>query len=281
MNILFNSCHKAIDLAVKTKTFGLFYSETTAPNLSVHVHDCCEIFLSLSDGNNFLINDKIYEVKAGNLFIINGFEAHKVSANDKDKFVRFSLHVHPEFIRLNSTEETNFYECFFSQKKRDKFILKKEQTEKFIALFNELSISREQGDDVYKKIKVLEILLEIKKLCEPNEKNETTKICDDALELAVNYINENFTERITLNDVAKNAFISTNRLCFLFKTLLSTTVNKYIISKKIVYAKKLLSEGKNVTETAVECGFGDYANFIRTFKKEVGVPPGKYRKTYF
>ena len=41
-------------------------------------------------------------------------------------------------------------------------------------------------------------------------------------------------------------------------------------------AKKLLSAGNSVTETALACGFGDYANFIRVFKKHVGVPPGKY-----
>ena len=39
----------------------------------------------------------------------------------------------------------------------------------------------------------------------------------------------------------------------------------------------MLAEGKSVTDTALSCGFNDYANFIRTFKQAVGVPPGKYR----
>lgn len=54
-------------------------------------------------------------------------------------------------------------------------------------------------------------------------------------------------------------------------------VTKYIVSKRITEAKKLLATEKSVTDTAFMCGFNDYANFIRTFKKAVGVPPGKYK----
>ena len=63
----------------------------------------------------------------------------------------------------------------------------------------------------------------------------------------------------------------------MFNRYCGTTVTKYIISKRITEAKKLLSNGKSVTETAFASGFNDYANFIRTFKKTVGVPPGKYK----
>ena len=41
-------------------------------------------------------------------------------------------------------------------------------------------------------------------------------------------------------------------------------------------AKKLLKNGHSVSDTAMLCGYHDYANFIRSFKKSVGVSPGKY-----
>jgi AraC-like DNA-binding protein len=72
--------------------------------------------------------------------------------------------------------------------------------------------------------------------------------------------------------------LSVAKLCDLFKNQLSTTANKYLTGKRISHAKKLLSEGKSVTDTAIESGFSDYANFIRTFKKAVGIPPGKYKQ---
>ena len=85
-------------------------------------------------------------------------------------------------------------------------------------------------------------------------------------------------EELTLEILAKNAFVSVNQLCKLFKTTFGTSVAKYIMAKRISEAKKLLAQGKSVAETAPACGFTDYANFIRVFKKFVGISPGKYHK---
>jgi AraC-like DNA-binding protein len=38
----------------------------------------------------------------------------------------------------------------------------------------------------------------------------------------------------------------------------------------------LLKENIKVTEVVIKCGFGDYSNFIRSFKREYGVSPKKY-----
>lgn len=277
MKIFFNTCHEAIDCAIKNKNFGLYYSDTTEPNLLIHMHDCCEVFLSLSDGNNFLIDDKVYNVNANNLFIINQFEAHKVNAYGKNKFSRFSLHIHPDFIYNNSSIEADFYKYFYSDKKLDQISLTVAETDKLKNLFSSLTEDHEFGDDLYKKIRTIEILLEICRLCDTHQQSKSISHKNETLQLALDYINQNFTQPISLSDIAKNCFTSVNQLCILFKKHLSTTVNKYITGQRITLAKKYLSEGKSVTETAFACGFGDYANFIRTFKNNVGTPPGKYK----
>ena len=41
-------------------------------------------------------------------------------------------------------------------------------------------------------------------------------------------------------------------------------------------SKSLLKKGLSVTEVYSRCGFGDYSNFIRAFKKEYGLPPKTY-----
>ena len=104
MKCLFDTCKEAIEYATETKSFGVFYSEHSKPSLQMHVHECCEIFFSLTDGNTFLIDGKVYDVKANDLFILNQFEAHKVSPALKKNFIRYSLHVHPTFLYANSTQ---------------------------------------------------------------------------------------------------------------------------------------------------------------------------------
>lgn len=276
MQAYFSTCSEAIKKAVNEKTFGLYYSETAKPNSEMHVHDCLEIFLSLSDGNGFLIDDKYYKVCKNSLFLLNNFQSHKVNPCLNEKFIRYSLHVHPDFLYENSTDDTTLAKYFYGADKPDVLLLTEEESAKLIELFKTLIPDYGYADDVYKKIRAIEIVLQTINLCQAHcQQMVSTE--QTPLKTALEYINANFTKNITLSDVAKNSFMSVNRLCSTFKQYLSTTVVKYVTGKRISYAKKLLAEGKNVTETAFECGFNDYANFIRTFKNAVGVPPGKYK----
>ena len=122
MKVFFNTCHEAIDYTINNKLFGLYYSESFTQNLFIHMHDCCELFLALSDGNYFLINDNVYTVKKNDLFIINQFESHKVNAVNKDKFLRYSFHVHPEFLINNSSSKDNFLKIFSTYNNNNKML---------------------------------------------------------------------------------------------------------------------------------------------------------------
>lgn len=54
---------------------------------------------------------------------------------------------------------------------------------------------------------------------------------------------------------------------------------KYFINtKKIAYAKQLLQGSCSVMQACDRCGFNDYSNFIRAFKKIVGMPPHQWKK---
>ena len=279
MKHLFDTCKETIEYATATKSFGVFYSEQSKPSLQMHVHECCEIFFSLSDGNTFLIDDKVYDVKSNDLFIINPFEAHKVSPALKEQFIRYSLHVHPTFLYANSTQEVKLAECFYDENKINRVSLSSDEAENLTGLFRSLLEDHGYGDELYKKIRSTEIILTVNRLCALHNKNNGQTVNHHVLQLAIDYINAHYDEELTLDLIAKNAYISVNQLCRLFNQYCSTTVTKYITSKRIAKAKQLLSDGKSVTETAFACGFNDYANFIRTFKKLIGMPPGKYKHT--
>jgi len=277
MRCFFDTCTEAIDFAMDTKGFGAFFSEEKNQNQEVHVHECCEIFLCLEGGRSFLIDDMVYDINDGDLFIINQFEAHKVVPSDHYKFSRYILHIHPSFLYSNSFGDINLADCFYSSQKITKLSLADEEKEKLLSFFKALGNSYSYGDEIHKKIHVTEILLEINRLFSEHSKNSSIKFSHRTIQFAVDYINNNFASPINIETIAKNCFVSPTQLSRLFNRYCGTTVTKYIISKRITEAKKLLSSGKSVTETAFMCGFNDYANFIRTFKKAVGIPPGKYK----
>ena len=279
MQCFFNSCSEADSFAAETKGFGIFRSDVSEPNLSIHIHECCEIFLCISGGKSFLIDDKVYEVNDGDLFIINQFEAHKVSPLPDEIFSRYIMHVHPTFLYSNSDENVNLADCFYREGGLNRISLSKSEVKELSLLFDALKGEHKYGDELYKKIRVLELLLAVNKLFRTHNEGSANTKRHQTVQLAIDYINNNYSHEITLDTIAKSAYISVNQLCRLFNKYCGTTVTKYLTGKRISEAKKMLGEGKSVTDTAFMCGFNDYANFIRVFKKTVGVPPGKYKNT--
>lgn len=277
MEVFFESCALAETNALNNRSFGVFYSEVKNHNQNVHVHECCELFLCLEGGSSFLIDDKLYDMHDGDLFVINQFEAHKVTPDKSEKFKRYILHIHPTFLYSVSGEDTNLAECFYSSNRPNKISLSDESKQKLIDLFESLRENNSFGDAMYKKLRVSEILLETNRLFSISSIQNAERSSHKTLELVIDYINNNYSKELRLEDIAKNAFVSVNQLCRIFNKYCSTTVTKYIISKRITEAKKLLAEGVSVTNAAYMCGFNDYANFIKAFKKTVGVPPGKYK----
>ncbi len=281
MQFIHSKCNDAISTAIDTRTYGVYYSEAQNPDLNIHVHDCCEVLLCLSGGNSFLIDGRAYDVEAGDLFILNQFEPHKITADPDKIFARFVLQIHPEYLYANSTQDTDLSRCFYTR--GPEISHKISLTDVEIAQLQNLLITFRKdtgfGDDVTKNSAINNFLVLVNQFFLIRATKEGTQKCEnETIRSTISYINAHFSEPLTLELLAKNAFVSVNQLCKIFKNYFGTTVAKYIVSKRISEAKKLLASGKNVSDTALLCGFSDYANFIRVFKKFVGTSPGKYGK---
>jgi len=94
----------------------------------------------------------------------------------------------------------------------------------------------------------------------------------------IDYLNDNFTAAITLEQLAAEFHINKYYLCQLFKKTTGTTVSRYIVARRLARAKILLHQGYSVTETSAMCGFQNYTHFIRTFKQHCNVSPKQFLK---
>ena len=94
------------------------------------------------------------------------------------------------------------------------------------------------------------------------------------------YIMEHIKEKIYIEDICKQFFLSKNALYRLFESEFGTTIGKYILSKRIQLSQEALRDtSKPVAAIATELGFFDYNYFIRAFKKQMGITPLQYRKS--
>ena len=220
-----------------------------------------------------------YTVEDGDIFIINQFEAHKSTSNPEKRFRRYIMQVHPEFLYANSTDKTNLSKCFYTRGNNvsNKITLSEIEIKRITTLIDSMRKPGEYGDDIIKGMAAIEILILLNSAFATHTSAEND-VGSGTIKTAIDYINKNFHRQLLLEEIAKNSYVSVNQLCRLFSKYCGTTVVKYIVSRRITEAKKLLSSGKSVTDTAIMCGFEDYANFIRVFKKHVGVTPGKYTR---
>lgn len=89
----------------------------------------------------------------------------------------------------------------------------------------------------------------------------------------ITYLNEHFTEPITLEALAERFFISKNYLNRVFRKATGTTVMDYLIRKRVTYVQQLLINGIPATQAAALAGFGDYTCFYRAYVKRFGHAP--------
>ena len=95
---------------------------------------------------------------------------------------------------------------------------------------------------------------------------------------AMKYIDANLNTELTLEELSLSINYSPNYISTEFKKHTGLSLREYILDKRIECAKKLLMDGKNVSDACLMSGFNDYSNFIRSFKKKTGISPGHYAK---
>lgn len=276
----FSSCQQAIESCASTQTFALAHLYQEEKTMDMHIHDCYEIYYSISGGKQFLIDNKFYSIEPGNLFIINQYESHKITQVDKAVHERIVLSIHPEYTKRLSSTETNLDACFASRPGNfcHKIAPSKEQQSRFLYYINKIADAEGYGHDIVEQAAFMELLVLLNGLALSNHPAKAPASCvynhqvDDILK----YINQNISSPLTIGQLAAEFYLSESYICRIFKSATGTTVNKYISARRISIAKALLGDGLSVTEAFEKSGFTDYSNFFKSFTKAVGISPKKY-----
>jgi len=102
----------------------------------------------------------------------------------------------------------------------------------------------------------------------------------DVLYRSLNYINNNYMKKITLEEVASYSYLSPTYFSRIFKEEMKCTFNAYVNKVRIEMSKKLLSDDQlSLAEISELVGYEDQSYFSKVFKKMTGVSPGKYRES--
>lgn len=91
------------------------------------------------------------------------------------------------------------------------------------------------------------------------------------------YLDEHFSEAITVAEVARAAAMSEFHFFRLFKAVYGVSPHQYAVKKRIILAQELIRRRKGtLSEIAFLCGFADVFAFSKAFKKHTCVPPSQF-----
>ena len=276
-----NSCKEAMARSMETKSFAVAHLYKDEKAMEMHIHDCYEVYFSISGGKQFLIDNKVYDIKPGDLFLINQYDSHYLTQIDKELHERIVIMIDPEYMQEISSKDTNLDACFQCREEKfsHKLSLSQEQQSRFLYFVNKILSSNGYGHDLLEKSTFTELFVMINGIIQDKQcdrQSDKPATYNDQVDAILSYLNNNIQYPISIGDLAKQFYISESYICRIFKSATGTTINKYMTARRISIAKSLLAEGIGVSEVCDRCGFSDYSNFLKAFTKSVGISPKKY-----
>lgn len=145
----------------------------------------------------------------------------------------------------------------------------------------ECTVTDDLTNQLYIKSSLLRILaiLSENQLFTPTERNYDRRV--EGIKAVLTYIQENYKEKIYIKDLAKLLNMNEQYFCRFFKKTIGRSPMDYVNEYRIKHSLRLLEETDfPITEICLECGFNNFGNFLREFRKVKNTTPLQYRRQY-
>jgi AraC-like DNA-binding protein len=249
-----------------------------------HRHNGYEVYLFLQGNVNFYFEQYCYKLTRGNILVIRPDEFHRAVCLDSSLYERAVINLKLPYIEQFSTPQTVLHRCFSGTLKERKHIavLSEPDINEFLTLIQNIKKvvhSMKYGDDIMTRNYISNLLILVNKAIQKDEDALSTNIMPKLISDIIELIESNITDTITLTMLSDKLFLNGTYISRKFKHSTGLTLQQYIVEKRIALAKRYLLEGQSVTDSCFQSGFNNYSNFIRTFTKQTGISPGKYKTT--
>lgn len=231
-------------------------------------HENPEIQLFTAGEGEVILNGRIYEVKVGDIIIVNSNDIHYTTTNSYLKYT--CLIVGTDWMKRMGIEyDTVHFEP----------VIKNNDV---AAMINKLADISTNKSDILRIARANEVLLCL--LIELTEKYSQRNVYIanrnknfDIIKTTVRYIQANFEKKLSLDTISKAVSYDKYALCREFKKYTGQTIIENLNSYRIMRAKEYLQSGTTVAETALLCGFENLSFFTRMFKRYTGKLPSYYK----
>ena len=245
-----------------------------------HTHSFYEIYYLLKGERVYFMNGNVYTVSKGELMFINPDDLHSTASSEVAEFERILVNFSHDFV---SESDAHLASCLpFNESGLIRLPVNEQPVIEQI-LMKMLKECEKQSPHYisYLRSLLVELLILIDRVSSANQDeapNYAHPMHHKVSEIAL-FMNRNYEQSITLEQIAKTFYISPSYLSRIFKKLTGFHFSEYLQVVRIREAQKRLAGTKNSVQTISEqVGFAHIAHFNKTFKKLTDTTPLRYRK---
>ena len=251
-----------------------------------HHHDFSKIVILIDGDLTYYIEGKAYILKPWDILFVNKNEIHKPVVNPNKYYERIVIWLNPDFMAKYAQGNNDLLKCFEVAIKNNYNLLRLnmksiEIIKNLIQDIQNCNNSNEFGSEILKESLFVQLMVLMNRLFLNSDKNRDIEDIqyDKTIEGVLNYINSNLENDLSIDTIASEFFISKYYLMRKFKNQIGSSIHNYVVQKRLILARSLISEGLSMSSVCSRCGFNDYSSFVRAFKKVYGVSPSNYNPT--
>lgn len=231
--------------------------------------------------------EKEVTLEEGEGLFINAQQVHKAS-NQKDRAEYISLNLPIHFMGLEGSEMYHRFMEPVLYAKGAEIIAIRKTAGRMKELLTKLQSCIEKinsEEEIYSLNLLAELLLLweelLRKISSGNKNNREKNRTNKRLQEILRYLQENYSKKITLQEIADQINLSKSECARFFKKITGETIFEYLLKLRIEKSIELLKNtDKTITEIAYETGFTSQSYYDQRFRKMKGLSPLKYRKKY-
>ena len=281
---------KSLEFIDEYRPFGIINgAEKQGTEYPVHKHEFIELVYVSEGETTHTVDGVPFRVNSGEILVIDYNQSHSFCVHRDVLY--FNLLIKPEYISRTLANAENIYDVFsffvldkyFDSENNRHSVIRFSGTEKLEmdALAEKMNAERKAKEPGYELAMEGYMCLIFSKIIRVLRKSSAHNFFHAITPGLLAYIDANFTQKLTIAELADKCFYNPAYLGRVFKNTFHVTLHEYVNEKRVAYAKKILVETDEPVEAiGAQIGYADRKQFYKEFKEKVGCTPKQYRENY-
>ena len=249
---------------------------------SAHKHSYSEMYYLIDGKCDLSVADDIYCLTSGTLIFLSKNTLHQTNYPNISTHTRLYIEFTEDYIEdlYNDYGQTWLDDNLFNKLK----YIPDSKRPRINSILENIIDERKKSDNYSRfiiKMYFQELIIQILRFHKEffGESHGKKNIADESIQIAINYIVNNYTKNISLNDISCMLHLNSSYFSKKFKTVTGTGFIEYLSNIRINHSEKLLLETDlSITDIAFKSGYDNSNYYGDAFKKKKGVSPTYFRR---